>query len=184
MKLDLRKMLAGETHSLPISFTLTPPSANDAMSSLYRVTFPAPLAVSGEILNNAGYMRMTLSLSLSYIAPCARCLADVHGEFSFDVERTVVPEGMLANISEEEADDYAIVRKGFLDMDEELLELLELNFPTKFLCSDDCKGFCPRCGKNLNEGDCTCNHKEIDPRLEPLKKLLLELEAEEKGENN
>lgn len=184
MKLDLRKMLAGELQSLPISFTLTPPPTDDAMSSLYRVTFPQPLTVSGEILNNAGYMRMTLSLSLSYIAPCARCLAHVCGDFSFDVERTVVPEGMLANISEEEADDYAIVRKGFLDMDEELLELLELNFPTKHLCSHDCKGFCPHCGKDLNTGECECGEKEIDPRLAPLQKLLLELEAEEKSENN
>ena len=184
MKLDLRKMLAGELQSIPISFTLTPPSTDDAMSSLYRVTFSAPLAVSGEIRNNAGYMRMTLSLSLSYIAPCARCLADVSGDFSFDVERTVVPEGMLAHVSEEDADDYAILHKGFLDMDEELLELLELNFPTKHLCSDDCKGFCPHCGKDLNTGDCGCSKKEIDPRMAPLQKLLLELEAEEKGENN
>ena len=24
---------------------------------------------------------------------------------------------------------------------------------------------CPKCGKDLNTGDCECDHKEIDPRL-------------------
>ena len=36
----------------------------------------------------------------------------------------------------------------------------------------DCKGLCPKCGKDLNEGKCNCQTKEIDPRLEVLKKFL------------
>jgi len=41
----------------------------------------------------------------------------------------------------------------------------------KKLCKEDCKGLCPRCGKNLNEDNCICTEKEIDPRWEPLEKL-------------
>jgi uncharacterized protein len=43
--------------------------------------------------------------------------------------------------------------------------------PTKRLCSEDCKGLCPYCGKDLNEGRCDCEVDEIDPRFEVLKKL-------------
>jgi len=41
----------------------------------------------------------------------------------------------------------------------------------KKLCKEDCKGLCPRCGKDLNEGKCNCIEKETDPRWEPLEKL-------------
>lgn len=179
MKLDVRTLLSGETSSLPICFSLVPNAPDTPMSSLYNVSFPEPLSAKGCIVNNAGYMRMELTLSIRYVAQCARCLTEVPGEFSFTVEKTVVPQGMLANISESDADDYAIVCDGFLDMDEELLELLELEFPSKILCSETCRGLCTKCGKNLNDGDCTCTSNEIDPRMEPLRKLLLELEAEE-----
>ena len=73
---------------------------------------------------------------------------------------------------EDKLDDYAIVEDGFLDMDEMLLLQLEMEFPARFLCKDDCLGLCQRCGKNLNEGDCGCPKKEIDPRLQALADLL------------
>ena len=46
-----------------------------------------------------------------------------------------------------------------------------LAIPMKKLCKEDCKGLCPRCGKDLNEDKCKCAEKEIDPRWEPLEKL-------------
>ena len=55
-----------------------------------------------------------------------------------------------------------------MDVDEQLLEMLMLEFPSKLLCRDDCAGLCPRCGKNLNVENCSCNQKETDPRLAPL----------------
>ena len=51
-------------------------------------------------------------------------------------------------------------------------ELLFLGLPTRDLCREGCRGLCPKCGKNLNEGDCGCDRKEIDPRLAVLKKFL------------
>ena len=41
----------------------------------------------------------------------------------------------------------------------------------KVLCRDDCRGLCPKCGKNLNEGPCGCT-KDGDPRLAVLSRLL------------
>ena len=42
----------------------------------------------------------------------------------------------------------------------------------KILCSEDCKGLCPRCGADLNQGPCSCVKKDVDPRLAVLAKLL------------
>ena len=71
-----------------------------------------------------------------------------------------------------------IVRDGFLDVDEELSEMLEMDFPSKILCREDCRGLCPKCGANRNHGSCSCPEKEVDPRLAPLAKLLEKYKAE------
>ena len=172
MKLDLRPLLAGE-RLLEVDYELqmnTDPE--DPASLLYGVSFPSPMKVKGDITNTAGYMRMALTASLDYCAKCARCLADVNGSFTFDLEKTVAPREVLVDLDEDRLDDYAIIEDGFLDMDEELYEQLEMEFPLRFLCHDDCKGLCHKCGKNLNEGDCDCKKTEVDPRLAPLQKLL------------
>ena len=56
-------------------------------------------------------------------------------------------------------------------MEDIIRSVFVLNMDSKLLCSDDCKGLCCRCGKNLNDGPCSCE-KEIDPRLAALKQLL------------
>ena len=64
-------------------------------------------------------------------------------------------------------------------MDEPLYEQIEMEFPIRFLCKEDCRGLCQRCGRNLNEGECGCTQKEIDPRLEPLRALLEKMKEED-----
>ena len=183
MRLDLRGLIAGECRTFPVAFSLTPKQdVGNHFSALTDVRFPTPVAVSGTITNAAGYMRMTLSLDVQIIAPCARCLEDVARSFSFDVERTVATPDMLEGLPEERIDEFAVVEDGFLDIDELLLELLETSLPMRVLCKDDCRGLCQKCGKNLNEGACNCETKEADPRLEPLRRLYEKMKAEGKAE--
>ena len=175
MKLDLRPLLAGE-RLLEIDYDLViETDPEDTASILYGVSFPSPMKVKGDITNTAGYMRMYLEAELDYEAKCARCLTDVDGSFTFDLEKTVAPKEVLADLDEDRLDDYAIIEDGFLDVDMYVREQLEMEFPLRFLCHDDCKGLCQRCGKNLNEGECDCAKKEIDPRMAPLQKLLDEM---------
>ena len=172
MKLDLRPLLNGDrllTFDYELMVDIDP---NDTTSFLYGVGFPSPMKVYGDITNTAGYMRMQLHMTVDYTAECARCLAPVFGSFALDLEKTVATKDMLGDLDEDRLDDYAIIEDGFLDMDEQLREQMEIEFPIRFLCREDCRGLCSKCGKNLNEGDCNCAKKEIDPRLLPLQKLL------------
>ena len=183
MKLDLRPLLAGDRllefdYELPLES-----NPEDTSSFLYGVSFPSPMKVSGEITNTAGYMRMTLGMSVDYQAACARCLSPVCGCFTLDLEKTVATRDVLGDIDEDKLDDYLIIEDGFLDMDEPLMLQLEMEFPIRFLCKDDCKGLCQRCGKNLNNGKCDCTEKEVDPRLAPLAELLAKLKEEESSQN-
>jgi uncharacterized protein len=61
-----------------------------------------------------------------------------------------------------------------LDLAEVMREQLLLAVPLKSLCSEDCRGLCPSCGKNLNTGACDCAPPEApeDPRLAPLRRLV------------
>ena len=180
MKLDLRALLADECRAFPVQFELELESARkNHFSGLNDVRFVTPLSVLGTITNTAGYIRMSLTLSVDYIASCARCLENVSGSFSFDVERTVVTHDMTVGLSEDRIDELVVVEDGFLDVDELLLEVLELSIPFRFLCREDCLGLCSKCGKNLNEGKCDCETKEFDPRLEPLRRLLEKMKAED-----
>ncbi len=179
MKLDLRPLLAGD-RLLTFDYELSVDTVqNDPASFLHGVSFPSPMKVTGKITNTAGYMLMQISLSLNYSASCARCLSEVNGTFTLDLEKTVATREQLSDVDEYRLDDYAIIDDGFLDMDEQLYLQLEMEFPIRFLCSEDCKGLCQRCGKNLNEGTCDCETKEFDPRLAPLKALLERMKNEE-----
>ena len=179
MKLDLRPLLAGDKQ-LAFDYELTLDTSDEnPLSSLSDASFPSPMKVKGDITNTAGYMRMAVTLSVDYTAACARCLAPLSGSFTVNLEKTVAPRDLVADLPEERLDEYVIIDDGFLDMDEQLTEQLELEFPSRFLCKDDCLGLCQKCGKNLNEGKCDCPEKEMDPRFAPLAKLLEQMKKEE-----
>ncbi len=159
MIVDVSPLLCGEVKRLEIDYMLTP-------QALDGVTFESDAHVTGQITDQAGYMRLTLKAELTYHGECARCLAPVDGVFSLAFERTVATEGMLTEQQAEEmVDEYVVLHGKELDVDEALTEELLLGFPTRLLCEEDCPGLCPKCGKPLRDGDCGCSHKEIDPRL-------------------
>ncbi len=178
MKLDLRPLLAGDK-LLTFDYELVLDTSDEGpLSSLSDAGFPSPMKVVGDITNTAGYMRMHVALSVDYTSYCARCLAPLSGSFSLDLEKTVATRDILSDLPEEKLDDYVIIEDGFLDIDELLCDQLELEFPSRFFCKEDCLGLCQRCGKNLNEGKCDCPEKEIDPRLAPLQAILERMKQE------
>ena len=137
MVVDVAPLLRGETGKIEIDYMLSP-------EQLDGVRFDADAHVTGSLTDNAGYMRLTLRAELGY-----------HGVFSLDFERTVVTESMLTEEQKEDlSDEYVLLEGNELDVDEALREELVLGFPTRLLCSEDCPGLCPKCGKPKREGAC------------------------------
>lgn len=68
--------------------------------------------------------------------------------------------------------DTGFYKNDVLDTDDLLKEHVLLNVPMKPLCSEECKGLCPKCGLDLNTAQCNCATSEIDSRLAVLKQLL------------
>jgi uncharacterized protein len=75
-----------------------------------------------------------------------------------------------------ENDAFLEVPNMRLNLDELVEEDVNLALPSKYLCDEDCKGLCMKCGKNLNDGQCNCK-KDVDPRFAALLSLLDEDES-------
>lgn len=177
MVLNISSLLSGEKSKLDIDYMLTIADESIGNSvNLSGVHFSKPARVTGQITDNAGYMRLELAVTLYYETVCARCATGVSGNFEISFARTVVPEGMVED-AEEKEEDFAVVKNGMLDIDEQLSEILLMEFPTKILCKEDCKGLCQKCGKDLNEGECGCSKTELNPAFA---KILQMFDEEEK----
>lgn len=55
------------------------------------------------------------------------------------------------------------------------VEQIQLTLPMKPLCSDACRGLCPKCGNNLNQQPCSCSDLSVDPRWGALGQIREEL---------
>jgi len=66
----------------------------------------------------------------------------------------------------------AFYKNDTIDLGEIMRDEFYLAVPMKPLCRPDCRGLCAVCGVNRNRETCSCRPEWVDPRMEPLKKLL------------
>jgi uncharacterized protein len=93
---------------------------------------------------------------------CSRCLEPfaypVSVRFAEEFLPTVnVTTGAPVESAEDEA--LRIDEHHVLDLTEAVRQYLLTEIPLKPVCQPDCAGLCPVCGKELNNGSCTC---EVD----------------------
>ncbi len=129
------------------------------------VSFENGVCVSGTITCRGNVLELVAHVEGDFSVSCARCLKPLTHNISFDFEETLVQEG--EDVTDK---DSVIVFGGMeLDISEIVVSNILLNLSYKYLCREDCKGLCPKCGADLNQGDCGCDNDEIDPRWEKLK---------------
>jgi len=131
-------------------------------------TGPGSVRLRGDLRVDNLESRFVVRGTLQATGPvdCDRCLTGF--ELAFDVPVELV---VLRDAGEETEDgDTPVVhqRDGVLDLTETLREATLLAVPQATICREACRGLCPQCGKDLNEGDCDCEDDEVDPRWEGL----------------
>lgn len=137
------------------------------------VLITEPVCASGNIVDQSGYMKLTLEIIVKYNTACARCLLPLHKTMTLNFKKTVAVAGTLENEETDEViTEYILISENKLDLMQVAEEQLFFDFPYRHLCSEYCRGLCQKCGHDLNVGDCGCSETEIDPRLEVLKSLL------------
>jgi len=134
VKIDINKIpLEGLTLEEEVN-----PSALDLETDI--VKFLEPIKIRAEVSKITNAVTVNLSLSGSIHLNCSRCLK----EFNVTLKKVLRL-------------NYHVDRtKPIIDLDQDIKEEIILDYPIKPLCNPDCKGLCPKCGKNLNEGGCSC----------------------------
>ena len=164
MLLGLSKIIDCPGASLPFSVSV------DLSDLCYGISYPVtePVVASGTGRNTAGVLMMDGELTTTIHGLCDRCASPFDREIRFPIHAVLVTE--LAD--EENEDEWVFPLEGdSADLDDIVRTVFVLNLDSKLLCKEDCRGLCPRCGKNLNDGPCNCQ-KELDPRFAALKQLL------------
>lgn len=126
-----------------------------------------PVRFCGVVENRADALFLSGTVSSRLSLRCDRCLKPISRE------KVIPVESLLAETLEngDGDDDILLLEDGALDLDAVATEAFVLAMDTKNLCSENCKGLCPRCGADLNLGPCGCK-PEVDPRLAALARLL------------
>lgn len=109
---------------------------------------PCEAEVLCEVYDDKVYVSGKICFYIS--APCARCLTPTtyNGTVEFDEEFRPL------TFAEEKELSYT---KDIIDLKPLAEQLIITNLPYTVYCKEDCKGLCPVCGKNLNDGNCGCS---------------------------
>jgi len=155
---------------LPFEFKI---ASGDIDLETEGVRIIGDIDVVGELSKSAAKTDVKGSINAPVEVDCTRCLTPISRELDivFDVDfvdKELFPDNKETHL--ESADlDTDVIEGNELDLSQVVREQILLNIPEQVLCRDDCRGLCPTCGKDLNEGDCNCGEKEIDPRWAALK---------------
>jgi uncharacterized protein len=166
MRLDLRgRAAAGKLSRDPIAF-----SGELDLSRLSRwgeKPFPEPVSINGEAVYNGDFFELSYTAAYTVRLACARCLAPL----LLRQTSAFTHSAMEADEDSEHWEDTVPLRDGQLDVSEMAAADLLLELEGVPLCRPDCRGICPKCGKNLNEGDCACA-PDPDPRFAVLREYM------------
>lgn len=116
-------------------------------------------------------LKIQAETKVTVLIPCDRCLSDVKQEFLLGFTKYV--DLAVSDAELKEGFDESNFIDGYhLDVDKMLYNEILVGWPTKVLCSEDCKGICNVCGQNLNVGTCDCEDTGLDPRMSVVRDLF------------
>jgi uncharacterized protein len=105
---------------------------------------------SGNVYKSKVFVEYDINLE------CSRCLEiyTQHQKGEFECEFKEKSEYRVDEDRIDEEDNECLIVNKIIDFEPLLRDLIILSIPMKPLCSPDCKGLCPICGKSLNKGKC------------------------------
>jgi uncharacterized protein len=162
----------GESRSLPFepSWWKTELAGVDAELGASRAGADVDIHRVGENVMVHGRMYGTVTV------PCGRCLAPAMVDLATSIHMTYSRDPEVVDVDLENPDDdvdFATYDGDEIDLAELFREQILLAIPMTPLCREECKGLCSQCGKDLNQGPCSCERPKKDSPFEGLKGLKL-----------
>lgn len=173
MKLEISEIIHRVGHQATVPIEMPCPSDAD-------FTCRGPITGTLTLTNTSRHLLVRGDLSATVEVECVRCLREVQVPVTAHIEEefplpTIDARGVAH--WDVEGEPVSTLLEGYtLDVGELARQHLSLAVPTAPLCDEACRGLCPECGKNLNEGPCACRPSEPDERWSGLRALLEEAE--------
>lgn len=157
---------------LPFEFKIAP---GEVDLDTEGVRIAADVLVNGELSKSAAKTDVRGTIKAPLEVDCTRCLTPVNRDLdiAFDVDfvgKELFPDSRETHLESTDL-DTDVIEGNEIDLSQLAREQILLSLPEQVLCRDDCKGICPTCGRDLNEGECMCGEEDIDPRWAALKDL-------------
>ena len=153
MRLNIKELLRGDG-AIPFSCELDPAGLDFPSITAYL----SPLRARGCVRSSAGLLTLSGEVRVSLRCLCDRCSREYTREAVTALDTVLVTEH-----EDEEDPDVFLVQDDHVDLDEIVTTAFVLGLDSKTLCRPDCKGVCPRCGHNLNDGPCACRPEADSP---------------------
>jgi uncharacterized protein len=165
LKLDLGRL--ERKRRLPIEARLGPDDAGLAGAEL-RLAGPLEVRLEAQLAGHDVVVRGQFSGEVRLA--CRRCLKEV--VLAVAEEVAFVYARGVTGVEAEQQEVYPLPeRSAVLDLEPAVREHVLLAVPRLVECSVACRGLCPQCGTNRNEGECACREEETDARWGPLHDL-------------
>jgi len=138
----------------------------------------SPLRAAGTaamVPHSDGEIRVEGRYSVEMSAKCDRCLGTARFPLNAGFDLYYRPVAGLTGedevgIDEGEA-EIGFYEDGGMELEDILREQVLLALPMQRVCSEDCKGICPVCGRNRNEAACDCKVENSSDRWDALRNL-------------
>src|SRR5262249_8273200 len=143
-----------------VAVTFEPAWFREAMAGVDAELAPSGAGAQVTISRLGQNFLVRGAMSGHISVPCARCLNPAAGDVGGPIHSayTREPAELDAEIAlGADIDvDFASITGDEIDLGALFREQLLLTIPMVPLCREECRGLCPRCGTDLNQGDCTC----------------------------
>ncbi len=136
----------------------------------YKLTQKSPLEIK---VVYAGDKKLEIFGQADIVAsiPCDRCLERVDVLIPLDFQKKISTDTAV-EVQDDDLDETNFIDGYNLDVEQLVYNELLVGWPTKILCSEDCKGICNVCGQNLNQGTCNCEDTGLDPRMSVIRDMF------------
>ena len=149
-----------------VSFSFTTTAEEiDAVHKDY--SFVGPIVIQGSIVNTGQAYRLTGVIECEKSFICDRCL-----DHFTEKQKHEFAEDFRQGEEDDESEAVNMFDGDAIDITDMIRDTILAAQPLNNICRPDCQGLCPKCGANLNHGECGCDRFVPDPRLAALQQLL------------
>lgn len=170
MLIDLTDVLSQDGNTQEESVALDMTHFKRSRGEFYKLLDKSPVQVTihhekDQVITITGRCRVSLQMN------CARCLKPVRKDLELSFAHRV--DILRPGEDEDELEMSLCIKEGkLLDVDQLVHNEILINLPIRVLCKEDCKGICPICGQDLNEGACSCDQGPADPRMAAFQEIF------------